>query len=69
VLCQIFAAQSGRDPEDLRVAAGAIIGGIMAALTEWVQSDGQADMGTLLDRALHLPEAGLASVGTSPGTV
>jgi AcrR family transcriptional regulator len=71
VLCQIFAAQSGRDPEDfeLRVAAGAIIGGIMAALTEWVQSDGQADMGALLDRALHLLEAGLASVGTSSGTV
>ena len=71
VLCQIFAAQSGRDPEDfeLRVAAGAIIGGIMAALTEWVQSDGQAHMGALLDRALHLLEAGLASVGTSPGTV
>jgi|SRR5450631_345552 len=71
VLCQIFAAQSGRDPEDfeLRVAAGAIVGGIMAALTEWVQSDGQADMGTLLDRALHLLEAGLASVGTSSGTL
>lgn len=68
VLCQVFAARNGRDPEDfeLRVAAGAIIGGIMAALTEWIQSDGQADMAALLDRALHLLEAGLASVGTNP---
>jgi AcrR family transcriptional regulator len=69
VLCQVFAAQGGRDPEDfeLRVAAGAIIGAIMAALTEWIQSDGQTDMAALLDRALHLLEAGLASVGTEPG--
>ena len=70
VLCQVFAAQSGRDPEDfeLRVAAGAIIGAIMAALTEWIQSDGQTDMAALLDRALQLLEAGLASVWTSPHT-
>jgi AcrR family transcriptional regulator len=70
VLCQVFAAQSGRDPEDfeLRVAAGAIIGAIMAALTEWIRSDGQSDMAALLDRALHLLEAGLASVGTDPPT-
>src|ERR1035437_4948404 len=70
VLCQVFAAQSGRDPEDfeLRVAAGAIIGAIMAALTEWIRSDGQTDMVALLDRALHLLEAGLASVGTNPHT-
>jgi AcrR family transcriptional regulator len=70
VLCQVFADHSGRDPEDfeLRVAAGAIIGTIMAALTEWIQSDGQADMAALLDRALHLLETGLANVGTNPHT-
>ena len=70
VLCQVFAAQSGRNPEDfeLRVAAGAIIGAIMAALTEWIRSDGQTDMAALLDRALHLLEAGLASVETNPHT-
>jgi len=69
-LCQIFAVQSGRDPEDfeLRVAAGAIIGGLMSALTEWVRSDGQADMAALLDRALRLLEVGLAGVGTSAPT-
>jgi AcrR family transcriptional regulator len=65
-LCQVFAAQSGRDPRDfeLRVAAGAIIGGIMAVLTEWIQSDGRTEISTLLDRALLLLETGLASVGT-----
>jgi len=69
-LCQVFATQSGRDPSDfeLRVAAGAIIGGLMAALTEWVQSDGHADVVALMDRALLLLEAGLSSVGTSPHT-
>lgn len=70
LLCQVFAAQSGRDPEDfeLRVAAGAIIGAIMAALTEWIQSDGRTDMAVLLDRALLLLEAGLATVGTGANT-
>ena len=70
VLCQVFAAQSGRDPEDfeIRVAAGAIIGAIMAVLTEWVQNDGHTDMAALLDRALQLLEAGLANVGTHPHT-
>ena len=70
VLCQVFAAQSGRDPKDfeMRVAAGAIIGAIMAALTEWVQNDGQTDMAALLDRALQLLEAGLANIGTYPPT-
>jgi AcrR family transcriptional regulator len=70
VLCQVFAAQSGRDPKDfeLRVAAGAIIGAIMAALTEWVRNDGQTDMAALLDRALQLLEVGLAKVWTGPHT-
>jgi AcrR family transcriptional regulator len=64
-LCQIFAAHSGRDPDDfeLRVAAGAIIGAIMSALTEWVRREGKADMVDLLDRALRQLEAGLAQPG------
>jgi hypothetical protein len=52
----------------LRVAAGAIIGAIMAALTEWVRNDGQTDMAALLDRALQLLEVGLAKVWTGPHT-
>jgi AcrR family transcriptional regulator len=60
-LCQVFAANRGRDPNDfeLRVAAAAIIGAIMAALTEWIRSEGRADMTGLLDRALRQLEAGL----------
>jgi AcrR family transcriptional regulator len=68
LLCQAFAAHSGRDPDDLelRVAAGAIIGAIMAALTEWVRSDGKADMVQLIDRALNQLEVGLSHVGKGP---
>jgi AcrR family transcriptional regulator len=69
-LCRVFAAQSGRDPQDfeLRVAAGAIMGGLMAALTEWVRSDGQSDIGGLVDDALRLLEGGLVGVGARPDT-
>jgi AcrR family transcriptional regulator len=45
---------------ELRVAAGAIIGAMMAALTAWVSSDGSLDVTLLLDRALLQLEAGLA---------
>lgn len=69
-LCRVFAAQSGRDPQDfeLRVAAGAIMGGPMAALTEWVRSDGQSDIGGLVDDGLRLLEGGLVGVGARPDT-
>lgn len=71
VLCQLFAAPAGRDPGDfeLRVAAGAIIGAIMAALTEWIRSDGDADMTELLDRALGQLEVGLARMGPDRDSV
>jgi AcrR family transcriptional regulator len=69
-LAGVFAAHAGRDPKDfeLRVAAGAIIGAIMAAMTEWVETDGKADMVQLVDRALHQLEVGLADVSGRPAS-
>jgi AcrR family transcriptional regulator len=65
VLYQIFAAHSRGESDDfeLRVAAGAIIGAIMSALTEWVRNEGNDDMADLLERALRQLEVGLAQPG------
>jgi len=61
LLCEVLAAKSGRRADDfeLRVAVGAIVGALMTALGDWVESDGEADMVALLDRALGVLESGL----------
>jgi len=61
LLCEVLAANGGRpaDDFDLRVAVGAIIGALMTALADWIESDGEADMVALLDRALGVLESGL----------
>jgi len=62
------------DPDDfeLRVAAGAVAGGIYAAVLEWARLGGRADIVDLLDRALDVIESGarldmVAGPGPPPG--
>jgi AcrR family transcriptional regulator len=66
-LCEALAAKSGRAPDDfeLRVAVSATIGGLMTALTDWIESDGRADVIDLLDRALGLLESGIGGMGAA----
>jgi AcrR family transcriptional regulator len=67
VLCQVFAANSDRPADDfeLRVSVGAIVGALMTALGDWIESDGRADMVALLDRALGLLESGIGGMGAA----
>lgn len=56
----LIAHRTGRDPDDyeLRIFAGVVIGGFLAAVQEWIESDGKADFGELIIRALDVIEAG-----------
>jgi AcrR family transcriptional regulator len=63
-LAQALAAKSGHPADDfeLRVAVSAIIGALMTALRDWLESDGKADVFDLLDRALGLLENGIGTM-------
>ncbi len=63
VLRVMIADRLGRDPEDfeLRVMAGLLVGGLMAAVQEWVRNDGRESFTSLIGRALDVIEAGMRS--------
>lgn len=65
MLAETLATKAGRPADDfeLRVAVSAIIGGLMTALRDWLESDGEADVFALLDRALGLLESGIGGMG------
>jgi AcrR family transcriptional regulator len=67
MLCEVFAAKSGLAADDfeLRVAVGAIVGAMMTALSDWIESEGRADMVGLLDRSLKVLESGLGGIGSA----
>lgn len=56
-----MAERSGRDPKDfaVRAFAGACIGAWLAAIQEWIDSDGHKDLADLMDEALGALENGL----------
>jgi hypothetical protein len=66
VIRVMIADRLGRDPEDfeLRVMAGVLVGGLMAAVQEWVRNDGREPFQELIDRALDVIEAGMHSEAT-----
>jgi len=55
------AARVGREPDDfeVRVLAGAVVGGLVTAIRAWIESDGAEDIAELADRAMAHLEAGL----------
>jgi AcrR family transcriptional regulator len=66
VIRVMIADRLGRDPEDfeLRVVAGVLVGGLMAAVQEWVRNDGREAFPELIDRALDVIEAGMHAEAT-----
>lgn len=60
VIRYLIAQRTGRDPDeyDLRIFAAIVAGGFMAAIYQWVESDGKSDVGELIIRALDVIEAG-----------
>jgi AcrR family transcriptional regulator len=58
---QAMAARTGREPTDpdVRAFAGAFMGVSMAAIVQWMESDGQAELPDLMDGALGRLEDGL----------
>ena len=66
-LAAVVAARAGRAADDFefRVAIGALMGALMTALGDWVESDGRQDIVELLDRALEVLDSGLGGLGSS----
>jgi AcrR family transcriptional regulator len=66
MLCAVFSERTGRDPDsfDIRIAVGAIIGAMNAAVLHWAQ-DPDTNLEELITRALELVEHGLKLESTS----
>jgi AcrR family transcriptional regulator len=60
MLAGVIAHRSGRSPDDreVRVMAGALVGAMIPAIFEWVESDGELDLAALVGDALAQVGAG-----------
>ena len=60
----MLAARSGRDPDDfeLRVLAGALVGGLWSAMLDWVRKNGEESLAAYVQRALDVVEKGIAGL-------
>ena len=61
IMAEPMARRSGRDAKDfaVRAFAGACVGAWLAAIQEWIDSDGAKDLADLMDEALGALETGL----------